>query len=89
MVASLEACVPLFTAPIFTLVYQQTIDYFPAAIILISAALFVLTMVNLIIVYVLVRMARPEQNIDTEETTAIINNEVINVNSGVQEIYED
>ena len=50
MVASLEACVPLVTSPLFTYVYKQTIDTFPSAILFISAALFLLITINLSIV---------------------------------------
>ena len=38
--------------------------------------------------YALVRMARPEQNVNNEETTAIIDNEVVYV-SEVHDIDED
>ena len=79
MLASLEACVPLMTAPIFTIVYEKTINYFPAAILLISAIMFVFIMIHFLIVFVLVRMGTPdiEQNSENDETTAIVDNEVI------------
>ena len=87
LVASLEACVPLVTSPIYTLVYTKTIAYFPSAILLISAMLFVLVIINLSIVYTLVRMTRPdvEQNVENEETVGIIDNEVLPINNEVQE----
>ena len=79
MLASLEACVPLMTAPIFTIVYEKTINYFPAAILLISAILFVFIMIHFLVVFVLVRMGTPDmqQNSENSETSAIVDNEVM------------
>ena len=36
MVASLEAAVPLFAAPLFTFVYNHTLDSFPGAVFLVQ-----------------------------------------------------
>ena len=79
MLASLEACVPLMTAPIFTIVYKKTIDYFPAAILMISGMMFVFIMIHFLVVFVLVRMSTPDmqQNTESGETCAIVDNEVI------------
>ena len=79
MLASLEACVPLMTAPIFTMVYEKTINYFPAAILLISAIMFVFIMIHFLVVFVLVRMGTPDmqQNSENSETSAIVDNEVM------------
>ena len=87
MLASLEACVPLITAPIFTLVYEKTIDYFPAAILLISGIMFVFIMIHFLIVFVLVRIGTPdiEQNSENNETIPIVDNEVIPDSNEVQE----
>jgi len=87
MVASLEACVPLVTSPLFTYVYQQTIDTFPSAILFISAALYLLITINLSIVSTLVRMARPDiqSNIESEETAVIIDNEVLPIIHGIED----
>ena len=87
MLASLEACVPLMTAPIFTIVYEKTIDYFPAAILLISAIMFVLIMIHFLVVFVLVRMGTPDmqQNSENNEIISILDNEVIPDGSEVQE----
>ena len=86
MLASLEACVPLMTAPIFTIVYKKTIDYFPAAILLISAIMFALIMIHFLIVFVLVRMGTPDmqQNSENDEIISILDNEVIPDSSEVQ-----
>ena len=59
ILAALEACLPFMTSPIFTLVYKKTIDYFPGAVMLISAILFVLIIINLSVVYGLVRKGIP------------------------------
>ena len=87
MVASLEACVPLVTSPLFTYVYKQTIDTFPSAILFISAALYLLITINLSIVFTLVRLARPDiqQNIESEETAVIIDNEVLPIINGIED----
>ena len=87
MLASLEACVPLMTAPIFTIVYEKTIDYFPAAILLISAMMFVFIMIHFLIVFVLVKMRSPDvqQSIENDGTISIVDNEVIPDISEVQE----
>ena len=39
MVASLEAAVPLFAAPLFTFVYNHTLDSFPGAVFLVQVVL--------------------------------------------------
>ena len=73
LVASLEACVPLVTSPIMTIVYNNTLEYFPGAILLISALLYLLIIVNLSIVYLLVRITERRQN--SEERANIVDNE--------------
>ena len=87
MLASLEACVPLMTAPIFTIVYEKTINYFPAAILLISAIMFVFIMIHFLVVFVLVRMGTPDmqQNSENSETSVIVDNEVMPDNIEVHE----
>jgi len=57
MVASLEAAVPLFAAPLFTFVYNHTLDSFPGAVFLVQASLFVLSC--LIFIYLYFLLARP------------------------------
>merc|ERR1719278_1557397 len=51
MVASLEAAVPLFAAPIFAFVYNHTLDSFPGAVFLVQASLFVLSCFIFIYIY--------------------------------------
>ena len=84
MLASLEACVPLVTSPIFTVIYQKTIDYFPAAILLISGLLFLLIMIHLIAVLVIVKSTRIDIQLDTEndDRTVMIDNEVLSESTG-------
>jgi hypothetical protein len=43
LLASLEAAVPLFAAPLFTFVYNNTLSSFPGAVFLVQAGLFVLS----------------------------------------------
>jgi len=57
MVASLEAAVPLFAAPLFTFVYNHTLDSFPGAVFLVQASLFLLSC--LIFIYLYFLLAKP------------------------------
>jgi len=57
MVASLEAAVPLFAAPLFTFVYNHTLESFPGAVFLVQASLFVLSCLIFIHLYFL--LAKP------------------------------
>jgi len=43
LLASLEAAVPLFAAPLFTTVYNNTLSTFPGAVFLVQASLFVVS----------------------------------------------
>jgi len=45
LLGSLEAAVPLFMAPLFTTVYNSTIEYFPAAVFIVMTALFTVNLV--------------------------------------------
>lgn len=74
LVASLEACVPLITSPIMTLIYNSTLDFFPGAIILTNVFLYIFIIVILSIVYYLVRITQ-DRPIVNEETANIIDNE--------------
>ena len=73
-------------SPIFTLVYKRTIDYFPAAVMLMSSILFVLVIINLSVVYGLVRKGMPtsteyiQQNTTTPTDEESPNNEVNSIN---------
>ena len=43
LLASLEAAVPLFAAPLFSLVYTATLDSWPGAVFAVQAGIFVLS----------------------------------------------
>lgn len=56
LVASLEACVPLFISPLMTYVYEQTLHVFPGAIFIVSTGLCVLIILDLgTILYLMTR----------------------------------
>jgi len=53
LLASLEAAVPLFAAPLFTIVYTSTLDTFPGSVFLVQAALFVVAGLGFSYIYFL------------------------------------
>ena len=72
MVACLEAAVPLFAFPVMTETYNHSIDIFPGSIFLINALLYFLVIVNLSVVYILVRKSLQQE---AEDRVSIIDNE--------------
>jgi len=53
LLASLEAAVPLFASPLFTIVYTTTLETFPSAVFLVQAAIFVVAGIGFSYVYFL------------------------------------
>eukprot|EP00092_Neocalanus_flemingeri_P016667 GFUD01018030.1.p1 GENE.GFUD01018030.1~~GFUD01018030.1.p1 ORF type:complete len:510 (-),score=61.02 GFUD01018030.1:1014-2492(-) len=53
LLASLEAAVPLFASPLFTIVYTSTLETFPGAVFLVQAAIFIVSGIGFSYVYFL------------------------------------
>jgi len=68
LLASLEAAVPLFASPLFTVVYNSTLDIFPGAVFLVQAGIFFVSGIGFSYIYYLLN--RPGQDFSelVEET---------------------
>ena len=76
LLASLEAATPLVLAPLYTFVYNQTLDVFPGAIMVLQAGIYFLAIITFVIIYVLFKKSfnNDEENlsiIENEENVAV------------------
>jgi len=55
LLASLEAAVPLFAAPLFTFVYTKTLETWPGAVFAVQAGIFLIAAVGFLSVYITLR----------------------------------
>merc|ERR1711976_52531 len=56
LLASLEAAVPLFAAPLFTFVYTKTLETWPGAVFAVQAGIFLIAAVGFLSVYITLRL---------------------------------
>jgi PCFT/HCP family folate transporter-like MFS transporter 1/3 len=88
LLASLEAAVPLFAAPLFTIVYTSTLDTFPGSVFLVQAALFVLAGIGFSYVYFLLTRSGHSFSQLLEESEDLQQNILRSENSENSEITE-
>jgi len=67
LLASLEAAVPLFAAPLFTWVYNNTLDTFPGAVFLVQASLFAFSCGIFVYIYVVLNRSGRDFSVLVEE----------------------
>lgn len=80
MLASLEAATPLVFSPLYTFVYNESLDVFPGAIMVLQAGIYFLAIITFVIIYVLFKKSfnNDEANlsiIENEENVAVNDSE--------------
>lgn len=85
LLASLEAAVPLFASPLFTIVYTSTLETFPGAVFLVQAAIFVVSGIGFSYVYFLLTRSGQDFAELVEETDDMQQNILRRENSTISE----
>jgi len=85
LLASLEAAVPLFASPLFTIVYTSTLETFPGAVFLVQAAIFVVSGMGFSYVYFLLTRSGQDFSELVEESEDLHENILRGENSSIAE----
>jgi len=85
LLASLEAAVPLFASPLFTVVYTSTLETYPGTVFLVQAAIFLLSSFGFTYVYFLLTRSGQEFSELVEETDDLQQNILRSENNSLAE----